>query len=74
MSYFPFGKLQKIGNGFDLLLDTGTFHGLIHAQRIAMGKAINKIASQNATILLLVWDIQQTAGTCSFFTTHGDVA
>ena len=49
-------ELQKIGNGFDLLLDTGTFHGLSHTQRIAMGKAINKIASQNATTLLLVWD------------------
>ena len=48
--------LQKIGDGFDLLLDTGTFHGLTHAQRIAMGKAINKIASQKATILLLIWD------------------
>jgi SAM-dependent methyltransferase len=49
-------ELQKIEDGFDLLLDTGTFHGLTHTQRIAMGKAINKIASQKATILLLVWD------------------
>lgn len=49
-------ELHKIGNGFDLLLDTGTFHGLTHAQRKAMGKAINEIAGQEAVILLLVWD------------------
>jgi len=49
-------ELHKIGNGFDLLLDTGTFHGLTHAQRKAMGRAVNKIAGEKATILLLVWD------------------
>ena len=48
--------LHKVGKGFDLLLDTGTFHGLTHAQRKAMGTALNNIANQNATILLLVWD------------------
>lgn len=49
-------ELHKIGNDYKLLLDTGTFHGLSHSQRIAMGKALNNIAAQDATILLLVWD------------------
>jgi cyclopropane fatty-acyl-phospholipid synthase-like methyltransferase len=49
-------ELQKIGTNFDLLLDTGTFHGLTQGQRKAMGRAINKVASEHATILLLVWD------------------
>jgi cyclopropane fatty-acyl-phospholipid synthase-like methyltransferase len=49
-------ELQKITTQFDLLLDTGTFHGLSHEQKKAMGRAVNKVASENATILLLVWD------------------
>jgi ubiquinone/menaquinone biosynthesis C-methylase UbiE len=49
-------ELHKIGEGFRLVLDTGTFHGLSSPQRKAMGKAINNIASQDATVLLLVWD------------------
>ena len=49
-------ELHKIGEGFKLVLDTGTFHGLSSPQRKAMGKAINNIASQDATVLLLVWD------------------
>jgi cyclopropane fatty-acyl-phospholipid synthase-like methyltransferase len=49
-------ELNKIGSGYNLLLDTGTFHGLSGAQRKAMGKAINNIADEKATILLLVWD------------------
>jgi SAM-dependent methyltransferase len=49
-------KLNKIGEGYKLVLDTGTFHGLTGGQRKAMGIAVNKIARQDATILLLVWD------------------
>jgi SAM-dependent methyltransferase len=49
-------ELNNIEEGYTLLLDTGTFHGLTGPQRIAMGKAINRIAGQEATILLLVWD------------------
>ena len=49
-------ELHKIGEGYKLVLDTGTFHGLTVTQRRAMGKAVNNIAAQNATILLLVWD------------------
>jgi cyclopropane fatty-acyl-phospholipid synthase-like methyltransferase len=49
-------ELHKIGEGYKLVLDTGTFHGLNRAQRKSMGKAVNNIASQDATVLLLVWD------------------
>ena len=49
-------QLHNIGTGYQLLLDTGTFHGLKPEQRKAMGKAINKVAHQDATVLLLVWD------------------
>ena len=46
----------KIGHGFKLVLDSGTFHGLTNEQQSAMGKAVDKIAAQDGTILLLVWD------------------
>jgi cyclopropane fatty-acyl-phospholipid synthase-like methyltransferase len=49
-------ELLKIGEGYKLVLDTGTFHGLTSVQRKAMGKAVNRIAGQDAAILLLVWD------------------
>jgi cyclopropane fatty-acyl-phospholipid synthase-like methyltransferase len=41
--------------GFDLLLDTGTFHGLVPAQREAMGRAVSAVAAPEATLLMLVW-------------------
>ena len=49
-------ELHKIGEGFRLVLDTGTFHGLNKAQKKAMGTAVNAIAAKDATVLLLVWD------------------
>lgn len=45
-----------IGDGYRLVLDTGTFHGLTRIQKIAMGAAVDKVAGKDATILLLVWD------------------
>jgi cyclopropane fatty-acyl-phospholipid synthase-like methyltransferase len=44
-----------IGSGFQLVLDTGTFHGLNSAQRDAMGREVSAVASSDATVLLLVW-------------------
>ena len=44
-----------IGSGFRLVLDTGTFHDLREAQRQAMGREVDAIASPDATVLLLVW-------------------
>ena len=44
-----------VGSGYDLLLDTGTFHGLSGAERTAMGDAVTAVAAPQATLLLLVW-------------------
>jgi SAM-dependent methyltransferase len=49
-------ELHSIGKDFKFILDTGTFHGLTGEHKRAMGKAVNKIADQDASILLLVWD------------------
>jgi SAM-dependent methyltransferase len=40
---------------FDLILDTGTFHGLNGVQRRAMGQEIEAIALGDATVLMLSW-------------------
>jgi SAM-dependent methyltransferase len=37
---------------FRLVLDTGTFHGLGDEQRLKMGREIDEIASEDATVLL----------------------
>lgn len=44
-----------IGSGYDLLLDTGTFHDFSSAQRTAMGRSVTAAAAPQATLLLLVW-------------------
>lgn len=44
-----------IGSDFQLILDTGTFHGLNSAQREAMGREVSAVAATDATVLLLVW-------------------
>ena len=49
-------KSPETGTGYKLILDTGTFHGLNSSQRLAMGRAVNSVAADDATILLLVWD------------------
>lgn len=41
-----------VGSGFRLLLDTGTFHGLTDAQRVAMGKEVSAVAAPGATLIL----------------------
>jgi hypothetical protein len=41
-----------VGSGYRLLLDTGTFHGLSDAQRVAMGRQISAIASPDAALIL----------------------
>jgi SAM-dependent methyltransferase len=42
-----------VGSGFDLVLDTGTFHGFDDVRRAAMGQEVSAITSDNATVLLL---------------------
>ena len=41
-----------VGSDFRLVLDTGTFHGLNDAQRTAMGREIDAVAAEDATVLL----------------------
>jgi hypothetical protein len=41
-----------VGSGFRLLVDTGTFHGLTDAQRLAMGKEVSAVAAPDATLIL----------------------
>jgi ubiquinone/menaquinone biosynthesis C-methylase UbiE len=38
--------------GFDLVLDTGTFHGLTREQRLAMGREVDRIATDSATVVI----------------------
>lgn len=49
-------RAAGIGAGFRLLLDTGTFHGLTRDQRAAMGRELDAVASDDATVLLIVWE------------------
>jgi SAM-dependent methyltransferase len=41
-----------VGSGFRLVLDTGTFHGLTNAQRLAMGNEVTAVAARDATLIL----------------------
>jgi SAM-dependent methyltransferase len=41
-----------VGSGYDLVLDTGTFHGLTPARRIDMGREVSAIAAPHATLIL----------------------
>lgn len=48
-------RAAGVGSGYRLVLDTGTFHGLDEAQRTAMGREVDAVASDEATVLLLAW-------------------
>jgi SAM-dependent methyltransferase len=48
-------RAADVGSGFQLVLDTGTFHDLKPAQRAAMGREIGAVAAPDATVLLLAW-------------------
>ncbi len=41
-----------VGSGYDLVLDTGTFHGLTPAQRLDMGREVTAITATGATVIL----------------------
>jgi SAM-dependent methyltransferase len=41
-----------VGSNYRLVLDTGTFHGLSDAQRQAMGREVDAVAADDATVLL----------------------
>jgi SAM-dependent methyltransferase len=44
-----------VGSDFQLVLDTGTFHGLAGAQREAMGREVSAVAAPDATFLMIAW-------------------
>jgi SAM-dependent methyltransferase len=43
---------SAVGTGYDVVVDTGTFHGLTPAQRLAMGSEVSKVAAADATVIL----------------------
>jgi cyclopropane fatty-acyl-phospholipid synthase-like methyltransferase len=49
-------RRSDVGTGYRLVVDTGTFHGLTGAQREAMGRELDAVASEDATVLLIVWE------------------
>lgn len=48
-------RAAGVGDGFRLVLDTGTFHGLRDEQREAMGREVGAVAAPDATVLLIAW-------------------
>lgn len=44
-----------VGTDFRLVLDSGTFHDFDETARLAMGREVDAIAAQDATVFLLVW-------------------
>ena len=48
-------RAAGVGSGFRLVLDTGTFHGLTHDQREAMGREVSAVAAPEATVLMIAW-------------------
>jgi SAM-dependent methyltransferase len=43
---------SDVGSGYDLVLDTGTFHGLTPAQRLLMGCEVDAVCALAATVIL----------------------
>ena len=48
-------RAAGVGDRFQLVLDTGTFHGLGSAEREAVGREVSAVAGDEATMLMLVW-------------------
>jgi SAM-dependent methyltransferase len=48
-------RAAGVGQGFRLVLDTGTFHDLATVRREAVGREVSAVAAPDATVLLLVW-------------------
>ena len=45
-------RSPDVGSGYDLVVDTGTFHGLTPAQRLEMGREVTAITAPEATVVL----------------------
>jgi SAM-dependent methyltransferase len=48
-------RTAGVGDGFRLIWDFGTIHGLSHPQRGLVAREINALATTDASILLLAW-------------------
>jgi SAM-dependent methyltransferase len=48
-------RASDVGDGYRLVLDTGTFHGLTDGQRAAMGREVEAICAPDATVLVIAW-------------------
>jgi SAM-dependent methyltransferase len=48
-------RASGVGDGYRLVLDTGTFHDLTDVQRAAMGREVEAISASDATVLLIAW-------------------
>jgi len=48
-------RVADVGEGFDLVLDFGTVHGLRPKQRIAAGREVSAVAAPDATLLMLAF-------------------
>jgi len=48
-------RASDVGEGFDLILDFGTVHGLRPRQRVAAGREIGAVAAPDATLLMLAF-------------------
>lgn len=46
---------EELGDDYRLVLDTGTFHGLGDSERAAMGQSVERVAAEDATVLLIAW-------------------
>jgi cyclopropane fatty-acyl-phospholipid synthase-like methyltransferase len=44
-----------VGDGFRLIVDTGTFHDFDTDDQAAMGRGIDAVATDDATVILTVW-------------------
>lgn len=44
-----------VGEGFRLVVDSGTFHDFHQQDRLAMARGVDAITSDDATVYLLVW-------------------
>lgn len=44
-----------VGSGFQLVWDFGTVHGLTEAQRQAVGREVDAVAANDASVLILAW-------------------
>jgi SAM-dependent methyltransferase len=57
---FVLGDVTKladagVGDGFDLFVDRGCFHGLADTQREAVAHAVTDVAARDAVLLMFAW-------------------